>query len=59
MRSSEVTKLRATIDNMQNSNDSIKEKINEINKNIQKLLETVESKENKKENNLFKLCFCT
>tara|TARA_B100000424_G_C22942256_1_gene501363 strand:+ start:579 stop:758 length:180 start_codon:yes stop_codon:yes gene_type:complete len=59
MRSSEVTKLRATIDNMQNSNDSIKDKINEINKNIQKLLETVESKENKKENNLFKLCFCT
>ena len=39
MRSSEVTKLRATIDNMQNSNDSIKDKINEINKNIQKLLE--------------------
>ena len=59
MRSSEVTKLRATIDNMQNCNDSIKDKINEINKNIQKLLETVESKENKKENNLFKLCFCT
>tara|TARA_B100000886_G_scaffold570_1_gene421 strand:+ start:52 stop:231 length:180 start_codon:yes stop_codon:yes gene_type:complete len=59
MRSSEVTKLRTAIDNMQNSNDSIKEKINEINKNIQKLLETVESKENKKENNLFKLCFCT
>ena len=59
MRSSEVTKLRATIENMQNSNDSIKDKINEINKNIQKLLETVESKENKKENNLFKLCFCT
>ena len=45
---------------MKNSYDSTNVKIDELNLNISKLLEAkeMESKENKKGNNLFKLCFC-
>ena len=61
MGNTEIAKLRAIINDMQSSNSSIKAKIDEINNNVKKLLETkeIESKQNKKENNLFKLCFCT